>query len=297
MIKNKYTEIPPLKIGSKIANSTIEKAEMLASAFSSSYVLTQNYVHKKTNDRVIREAKKITTSHSAIDNKAIKKVYPSEILRIIRKLKAHKSPGIDKLDNAILKRLPGISILYLTNIFNACLSFGYFPTTWKTAMIHPIRKPNKDPSIPINYRPISLLPSLSKIFEKIILSRLKESLNEKIINEQFGFREKHSTTHQLNRLTEHISANYNMKKSTGLLLLDVEKAFDTVWHDGLLYKISKLKAPRYLLHIIKSYLKGRSYVVSLNKELSEPRKIPAGVPREAFSGRFFSFCILTIFQH
>jgi hypothetical protein len=207
-------------------------------------------------------------------------------LQIIKFLKSKKSPGVDNINNTLIKHLPFLAIKFLSNIFNACFRLGHFSSSWKTAKIHPIRKPGKDGTFAINYRPISLLSSLSKIFEKIILLRLKKSLSNKIINEQFGFRENHSTTHQLNRLTEHICRNFNKKKSTGLLMLDVEKAFDTVWHDGLLYKLLKLKTPNYLMHMIRSYLGRRSYVVSVNNELSTPRNIPAGVPQGSLLGPF-----------
>lgn len=69
-------------------------------------------------------------------------------------------------------------------------------------------------------------------------------------------------------------------------MVDVEKAFDTVWHDGLVYKLYKYDAPGYLLHIIRSYLKDRSYVVSLNNEISSSRNIPAGVPQGSLLGPF-----------
>ena len=282
--KNKHAEIPPLINGNNMANTNREKSEVLASAFSTSYSLTNNYSNVKIDNQVARAISKIKST--GVDSKSICNVSLTETFSIIKKLKNRKSPGIDRLDNASIKQLPRIAVNYLTNIFNACLTFGYFPSIWKTAKIHPIRKPGKDNSIAINYRPISLLPTLSKIFEKIILSRLKESVGNKIINEQFGFREKHSTTHQLNRLTEHISANFNMKKSTGLLMLDVEKAFDTVWHDGLIYKLHKYKTPNYLINLLRSYLDCRSFVVSVNNEHSLPRNIPAGVPQGSLLGPF-----------
>lgn len=283
-IKNKYSDIPPLKNGDDIVTSNIQKTEVLANAFSTSYVLTQNYTHLKTQSKVDRSIQRLDKTR--IDKKTINEITPFEIYNIAKSLKNNKAPGIDRLDNILIKNFPFKCFHFLTNIFNFCLSIGYFPGIWKVAKIIPIKKPGKADSIPLNYRPISLLPSLSKLFEKIILSRLKECLNSKIIDEQFGFREGHSTTHQLNRLTEHISANFNRKKSTGFLMLDVEKAFDTVWHEGLVYKLDKYKTPHYLIQIIRSYLQDRSYVVSLNNDNSTPRKIPAGVPQGSILGPY-----------
>jgi hypothetical protein len=93
-------------------------------------------------------------------------------------------------------------------------------------------KPGKDPKFPQNLRPISLLSTTGKLFEKVILRFLKKHIDEKgLFNaSQFGFRARHSTTLQLMRLTDHVTCNFNNKMSTAAVLLDIEKAFDTTWH-------------------------------------------------------------------
>ena len=105
-----------------------------------------------------------------------------------------------------------------------------------------IQKIGKNKLFPQNYRPISLLPTISKIFEKIILNRLKnhELEHKQLIPEQFGFREHRSTLHQLSPLTDYTSTNFNTKHSTTVGYLDMEKAFDTVWHKGLQVNAGKL---------------------------------------------------------
>lgn len=96
---------------------------------------------------------------------------PGEVHLVIKKLKK-KSPGHDCINNTIVKNLPPKTIILLTYIFNAILRLSYSPTTWKAALIITIPKPGKPPDIPESYRPISLLPILGKIFEKILLKRL-----------------------------------------------------------------------------------------------------------------------------
>jgi hypothetical protein len=119
------------------------------------------------------------------------------------------------------------------------LKFSSFPIAGKRAdNIIPILKPGKDPTAPKSYRPISLLSTVGKLFERLILRRLKCPINASGIyrNEQFGLREKHSTTRQLLRVVKHIKSGLRTKLSTGLLLLDVEKAFDCVGMDHCFIK-------------------------------------------------------------
>jgi hypothetical protein len=130
---------------------------------------------------------------------------------------------------------------------------------WKHAVVIPIPKPGKDPSNPSNYRPISLLSSISKVFERIILKRLNTFVSTQNVlpNHQFGFRAAHSTSHQLNRVVRHVKNKIGWSQSTGMLLLDVKKAFDSVWHDTLLHKlIHQGGCNIFLARIIHSFLSG-----------------------------------------
>jgi hypothetical protein len=102
----------------------------------------------------------------------------------------------------------------------------YFPSKWKHASVIRIPKPNKDHSNPSNFRPISLLSAVSKLFERVILKRFNEFLNDNNLLSilQFGFRASHSAANQLNMVIEHIKTNRNSQKSTGMVFLDVENA-------------------------------------------------------------------------
>jgi hypothetical protein len=153
----------------------------------------------------------------------------------------------------MLRHLPTRAIQHLTLLFNSILQLGYFPTIWKTAKVIPIHKPNKTPTDANSYHPISLLSSISKLLERIIASRLTTFVNQNhlIPETQFGFRKKHSTVSQLTRIVDHISHGYNLCKHTGMALLDLEKAYDTFWITGLLYKLIVLKVPEYLLFVLR----------------------------------------------
>ncbi|GFT62960.1 RNA-directed DNA polymerase from mobile element jockey [Trichonephila clavipes] len=200
---------------------------------------------------------------------------------IILQLNNKKAPGKDGIKNIALKALPLNAITNITKIFNSCLQQNYFPQEWKHALITVIPKAGKDEKFPDNYRPISLISSLGKIFEKILLNHINNYCEENNIIPDFqhGFRSQTSTQHQLLRATNLIVNGFNNKTYTVGLFLDVKKAFDRMWHDGLIYKLILFKFPTYLIKIIHSYLDNRTFNVKLNNVLSSQRPILASTPQ------------------
>jgi hypothetical protein len=134
---------------------------------------------------------------------------------------------------------------------------------------------------PQNLRPISLLSKTGKLFEKLILKLLQKHIDRKgLLNaSQFGFRVCHCTMLQCMRLTAHVTLNFNNKMSTAAVFLDIEKAFDTTWHTGLLYKLSKLEFSISLIKLIIYFLSQRKFRVSVEGDMSTPRLMKAGVPQ------------------
>jgi hypothetical protein len=224
----------------------------------------------------------MSSPHFSVD-KPIKCVSPSEILGYIKMLKNKKSPGHDGIPNLVLKNLPRKGIAFLASLFNTCLKISYFPSTWKHSIVIVIHKPGKPSSQVNSYRPISLLPTLSKLFEKTIKTRLDSHIKNisLIPSQQFGFRSKHSTCHQLLRVSEDIIKGFERKCHTAAVFLDVSQAFDRVWHEGLLYKLRKFGFPVYLQNIVKSFLQDRTFSVKIGGVLSTSRPIKAGVPQGA----------------
>lgn len=211
---------------------------------------------------------------------------PSEIRSIASKLNNTKAPGLDGLPNIVFKELSKKALAYLTKIYNSMLKLRYFSTVLKKSKIILFAKPGKDPMFPQNYRPISLLSALCKIFEKLILIRLLRHIKENniLLNEQFGFRQEHSTNHQLLRLTEEIINGFNSKRVTAVVFLDIAQAFDKVWHEGLVFKMMRYNFPHYLSKLIQSYLYQRSFEVHLMNAVSSTRPIAAGVPQGSILG-------------
>ena len=147
-----------------------------------------------------------------------------------------------------------------------------------------IAKPGKSPYEVESYRPISLLPVISKLFEKL-LKRLKPIIqNEKLIPEhQFEFRPRHSTIDQVHRITDVIERSLEEKQVYTVLFLDVAKAFDKVWHEGLLYKLNKM-LPKQYVEIFTSYITNRMFRIKQEEAYSGLKDIQAGVPRGSVLG-------------
>ncbi|CAH2092397.1 unnamed protein product [Euphydryas editha] len=277
--------IPPLKISNSHTTSTTqEQCEVLADVFLENMNLTKSwYSDSETEHRVAESVIGLESIHNF---KPEKLVTPSQIKILLSKLKSRKAPGIDDLTNYLLKNISQKGLVLLTKIFNGCLILGYYPSSWKIAKMIPIKKPAKSDSCPKSYRPISLLPSLGKLFESVILMRLRKFTDHLLISEQFGFRRNHSTTQQLARVSEQITHGLNQKKCTGMVLLDIEKAFDTVWHEGLLHKLLINNVPTGLVKLVQSYLVNRSFSVAIGEHRSSLKPIPAGVPQGSILGPY-----------
>ncbi|RXF69280.1 reverse transcriptase family protein, partial [Desulfovibrio sp. DS-1] len=175
-----------------------------------------------------------------------------EVQDLIKSLKPRKAPGIDGINNRVLKLLPGHLIIILVSIFNAAITNCSFPAIWKEADVIGIHKPGKPANKPSSYRPISLLSTLSKLYERVILSRLRDFAISKHLlpDEQFGFRARHSCVQQVHRITEHILSHFAHRPrpiGTAALFLDVAKAFDKVWHNGLSYRLYQFGVPDKLV--------------------------------------------------
>ena len=166
------------------------------------------------------------------------KTNSTEIEKLISNLDCKKSPGFDELSAKFLKLCaPHISET-LANIFNISISSGVYPDYLKTARVTPIYK-SGEKSDPSNYRPISVLSLMNKVFEKILHKRLYKYLTKfKILYEyQFGFREGHSTTQALIEITDRLKSAIDNKDLTCGIFIDLTKAFDTVDHNILLEKM------------------------------------------------------------
>jgi endonuclease/exonuclease/phosphatase (EEP) superfamily protein YafD len=282
-LKRQPHNTPPLATPAGTAHSAQEKAEAISDHFEN--VHKQNDHMGNPGDAQTFEAA-LTRYLRTVPIEPIKLTTPAEIKGIIKTRHPRKAPGLDGIQNVVLQNLPKKALAYITVLFNACFLLQYFPVEWKHANILPFPKPGKDNKQPQNYRPISLLSAISKVLERIIYRRLMAYLNkeETLNHQQFGFRPKHSTTHQITRLTEYITEGFNMDMHTGVVLLDASAAFDTVWTAGLLYKMAQMKCPAWIIRLLQSYLTNRSFHVTLEGARSQNKKIANGTPQGSILG-------------
>ena len=124
------------------------------------------------------------------------------------------------------------------DLLNVCVFHGYHPRAWKRACALMAHKPTKRRSNPCSYRPIPLLCCLSKVFEDIMTKRLIGCAKntDKLPTEQSGFRKQHSTDDKLFELTQAVCQAHRLSRRVGAIFLDIEKAFDRVWHNDLRYE-------------------------------------------------------------
>ncbi|CAF1148876.1 unnamed protein product [Rotaria magnacalcarata] len=152
-------------------------------------------------------------------------------------------------------------IQHLTKLFNQILKQGYIPTKWKTANIILIMKPKKDKKHPYSYRPISLLSCLGKLLEKIIKQRLMVELERRHI------------------LPEHQNRLLCARRHSAVILFDIKAAFDSVWHDTLIYKLNDFRLPKYIINYLTSFLNNQTASIEIENVLSRQFNLKIGTPQ------------------
>ena len=204
---------------------------------------------------------------------------------LLKSLKANKSCGTDNITPRMLKSMANSVSLPLANIFNHSLSTGEFPSEWKRARVVPVPK-GGNAKLLSNYRPISILPSASKLLEKHAKSILEEHRIQHcpISTRQWGFMRARSTVSALIQVVDDWSKAIDNKSEVAVVFLDIRKAFDTVPHLPLLRLLHLLEINSYLLKWLKSYLLKREQFVVVNGQASTTLHAMSGVPQGSVLG-------------
>lgn len=227
----------------------------------------------------------------------------TEMKKFIKKLPNKVSSGLDEIPNLVLKNLPVDTIMEYVIIFNNSLNVNYFPKAWKIAKIVAILKKDKINEDPASYRPICLLPCISKLYEikidQLILKHC-ESNKQILTNYQYGFRNKHSTVNAINHLITDAKKALKEKRCMGACLIDLEKAFDTVWIEGLAYKLFKKEIPQTLIQLIMSMITDRTFYTSSSnimstKEFSVKNGLQQGTVNSPILFNIFTSDVLRLF--
>jgi len=161
----------------------------------------------------------------------------AEMITAITALKGHKAAGLEDILVEQVKHFGQGALTWLMNMFNHCIASNKIPKAWRIAKISVLLKPGKDPSIPRNYKPISLLCHIFKPFERLILARVAPFVDDGLISEQAGFRPGSSCTDQLLNLTQFIEDSFEKGEITRAAFVVLSAACDTANHRILIKKL------------------------------------------------------------
>lgn len=277
--KTKETDTLTLKINDTIIvdKKTICKhlVDHFCSVGANPVNINLPHVHEFCNRPVITE---ILSAFSEVND--------TEISDLIKLLDNNVSRGIDNIPAKFLKDNIVLFTPLLTKLINISLKSGIFPDSLKNARITAIYKGQGEPTDVNNYRPISVLPSISKIYEKVIKCRLVEHLNKNQIlsPRQYGFTEKSNTTTAASCLANEIHSTLNSNKKCAVLFLDIVKAFDCVSFDILRNTLSKIGVTNIALNLLVNYFENRKQIVCLQNDKSDERHVTSGCAQGSILG-------------
>ena len=208
-----------------------------------------------------------------------------KVLEVLQFFDISKAAGIDKISGRFLK--DGVNILAkpIAKICNISISSGLFPSDCKIAKLKPLYKKGSKTN-PENFRPISLLPLISKVIETIVYDQVEDYLlqNNILYNYQSRFKKNHSTDLFLSFLIDKILKDFDEGLFMGMILIDLQKAFDTTNHEILLGKLHAIDFSEKTVAWFKSYLSDQAFKVNINNHFSDLSKISCGVPQRSILG-------------
>lgn len=216
---------------------------------------------------------------------SLQPVHPDVVEGILRGLKNSKSCGVDFLDTATLKLIASEITPALTHIINLSIRFSTFPSAWKHAKVIPLHKKG-DTLDPKNYRPVAILPVLSKILERVVFEQTVYyfEANQLFHPNHHGFRKCHNTCTALLQMFDNWVEAAEGKKVSAVCMLDMSAAFDVVNHDILLRKLHFYGFDDNSLQWMLSYLTSRTQSVCIDSSMSNPLEITTGVPQGSILG-------------
>ena len=208
-----------------------------------------------------------TTLHSLM-------ITSSTVYKYIARLLLNESPGADRITSEILRKLRYLIARPLSIPFNLSLSSATFPSLWKSATVIPVYKNKGDKNNPSNYRPMSLLSCVSKRLERKVYDRLYDHLSPLLHPSQSGFRLKDNASLQLSHIIQDLCSLKDQRQVSCICFFDLSKAFDTMWHKGLIAKLRAHGVSGSLLAWITSYLSDRTQRITVNGTCIDASLLP-----------------------
>ena len=281
-------EIAPSNFGNRKEETKMDKEmlDRLNTHFAETGNRIQHQIEEENKNSKMDIENKVDTNRRPVSRlENIKNTTEDEIKKIVKKLNSNKATGIDEIPVKVIKL--GIDILAkpLTILINKILNVGKFPQDFKTALVTPAHKKGDKNKLD-NYRPLSVLPVISKLAEYIIKDQLYDYLevNNIIAKEQHAFRNYHSTTTCLLKLTEDVRNGLDNGMATGVLAIDLSKAFDAINHSILIAKLRDIGINGHLLDLICDYLSNRTQFVKYEEMISNKQSLTHGVPQGSILG-------------
>ena len=269
-----------------VAKTNQQKINEFTKIWSQIYILTEqenNRYCRETENNVETRLENVNLEPERIINLQNQDEQITTVdVRLAIKQAKNKAPGPSKLRKIHFENMPPNIIRNIAHILNCSHACGYYPKKLKIANIVMIPKPNTRQTDAKNYRPISLLNFMSKIYSRIINNKLKDFLeqNNCIRDTQFGFRKKRGTSSLLTQMYELIArTKCNKKTLVTIVSRDVSKAFDKLWRRGLIYKLIEMGLPNKMIKILNSYLNDRYAAITINKDRGEEFRLDTGVPQ------------------
>ena len=266
--------IPPLFKGPEVLSSASDKAKLFAENFS----LNSNLDDSGVSLPVFPSRTNVKLHNISITRKMVRKV--------VMYLDLSKASGLNCIPVVVLKNCePELSYI-LGEPFNKCLKESCFPNCWKVSSVVPVFKNVGERSTTKSYRPVSLHSVVSKVFEKLVNDRIVDHIEKfgLFSDFQYGFRSCRSTADLLTVVSDRIARAFNRSGATRTVALDISKAFDRVWHAGLLHKLKSYGISGQIFSLISSFLSNRRLRVVLDGKSSQEYPVNAGVPQGSILG-------------
>ena len=225
----------------------------------------------------------------------LKSVHPDLVLKIIGELRNSKATGMDDIDTNVLKMVKEEITPAVTHIVNLSINSSVFPSLWKHAKVIPLFKPgSEDKLAPKSYRPVALLPVVSKVLERVIFLQTVQYMNKHSLlhPNHHGFRAQHSTTTAMLQMYDSWVEAADRGELAGVAMIDQSAAFDCVDHDLLIEKLKLYGWDESALAWTVNYLGNREQSCSVESFLSQPLGVSAGVPQGSILGPLY-YCIFT----
>ena len=274
VLNKSKSAIPPLFDGLEVLSSASDKAKLFAENFSLNSNLDDSGISlpvfpSRTNLKL----------HSISET-------PKMVKKVVMNLNLSKAPGPDCIPVVVLKNCePELSYI-LAELFNKCLKESCFPDCWKVSSVVPVFKNVGERFTAKNYHAVSFLSVVSKVYEKLVNNRIVDHLEKCgfFSDFQYGFRSSRSTADLLTVVSDRIARAFNRSGATRAVALDIFKAFDRVWHAGLLHKLKSYGISGQIFSLISSFPSNRRLRVVLNGKSSQEYPVNAGAPQGSILG-------------